>query len=152
MSAISCDYCKIMVIKNIFGVEMQKDAVEKSKMTAMGINIIEGDAFDLPFKDSYFDLVFTSGVLIHIHPRDLKKAMAEIVRVSKKYIWGFEYFDLKCRGIEYSGHEDCLWANDFCGLFLKYFSGLELVKRRQFKRLDNGKSDEMYLIKKLQIK
>ena len=40
-------------------------AVEKGKENTKGINIIQGSAFDLPYKDNYFDLVCTNGVLIH---------------------------------------------------------------------------------------
>ena len=55
-----------MGFKSLYGIELQNYAVELSKSRTKRINIIEGSAFDIPFKDSYFDLVFTSGVLIHI--------------------------------------------------------------------------------------
>ena len=47
---------------NLYGLEPQLYAVELSKKNTKSINIIEGNAFDIPFKDNYFDLVFTSGV------------------------------------------------------------------------------------------
>lgn len=50
---------------NLFGIELQPYAVELSKQRTHGINIIQASAFDIPFKDRHFDLVFTSGVLIH---------------------------------------------------------------------------------------
>ena len=74
--------------------------------------------------------------------------MTEIFRVTKKYIWGFEYFSNNCGEISYRGHKNCLWENDFCGIFLKEFPELRLSKREKFKRLDNSKLDEMYLFKK----
>ncbi len=43
-------------------------------------------------KPGSFDLVFTSGVLIHIAPHDLPTIMGEIHRCSSRYIWGFEYY------------------------------------------------------------
>ena len=63
--------------KNLYGIELQPHAVEVSKQNTKNINLIQGLAFDIPFKDSYFDLVFTSGVLIHINPDDLNTAMRE---------------------------------------------------------------------------
>ena len=68
---------------NLYGIEINKKTVEFSKKNTKGINIIEGSALDVPFKDNYFDLVFTSGVLIHISPQDIKTAMKEIYRCTK---------------------------------------------------------------------
>ena len=56
--------------KKLYGIELNRYAVEKSKERTKGIDIIQGSAFDIPFKDAYFDLVFTSGVLIHISPQE----------------------------------------------------------------------------------
>jgi len=55
-------------INNLYGIELQQYAIEKAKALTKRINIIHGVADDIPFKDGYFDMVFTSGVLIHIHP------------------------------------------------------------------------------------
>jgi pseudaminic acid biosynthesis-associated methylase len=63
--------------KNLYGIELQTYAVEVSKQNSKYINLIQGSAFDIPFKDSYFDLVFTSGVLIHINPDDIDCALRE---------------------------------------------------------------------------
>lgn len=57
-----------MGFKNLYGIEINNYAVELSKQSTNNINIIQGSAFDIPFKNEYFDLVFTSGVLIHIPP------------------------------------------------------------------------------------
>ena len=40
----------------------------------------------LPFEDNSFDLVFTSGVIMHIPPPQDIKAREEIIRVSRKYV------------------------------------------------------------------
>jgi len=42
-----------------------------------------GDCLDMPFDDSYFDIVFVN--LFHFFP-DIKKALFEALRVSKKYV------------------------------------------------------------------
>jgi len=57
--------------KNLYGIELQSYAAELSKSRTNGINIIQGSAFDIPSKDGFFDLVFTSGLLIHIAPGDI---------------------------------------------------------------------------------
>ena len=65
--------------------------MEKSKTLYKGLDIICGSAFDIPFKDGYFDLVFTNNVLIHIAPADIGGVIDEMVRVCRGRIWGFEY-------------------------------------------------------------
>ncbi|MBA7689247.1 hypothetical protein ES703_97751 [subsurface metagenome] len=54
-------------------------------------NFAVGNIFDILYKDNYFDLILTAGVLIHINPEDLLKALKEIFRVTKKYYLMLEY-------------------------------------------------------------
>ena len=75
---------KEMGFKNLYGIELQPHAVELANLRTPGINIIQGTAYDIPFKNEYFDLVFTSRVLIHLNPTEIEKAIKEIVRCSKK--------------------------------------------------------------------
>ncbi|MDO8499655.1 MAG: methyltransferase domain-containing protein [bacterium] len=134
---------------DIFGIEIQADAVERSKQLTKNINIIRGSAFDIPYKDKYFDLVFTSGVLIHISPKDIQSALAEIFRVSGRYIWGFEYFSEDYVEIEYHGQKDYLWKGNFAQMFLDAFPDLKLVKTKSYPYLANDKNvDVMYLLEK----
>jgi len=46
---------------NLWGVELLDHAVEIARKRTSGINIVKGSAFDIPYKDGFFDLVFTSG-------------------------------------------------------------------------------------------
>ena len=134
--------------ENLYGIELQPYAVEISKQNTKNINLIQGSAFDIPFKDSYFDLVFTSGVLIHINPGDLNIAMREIYRCTSEYIWGFEYYAEKYSEIPYRGRQNLLWKADFAKLYLDKFRDLELVKEKRIKYLDNDNVDSMFLIRK----
>jgi len=137
-----------MRFRELYGIEINSYAVELSKSNTRNINIIQGSAFDIPFKDGYFDLVFTSGVLIHITPSDIEKVLKEIYRCSKKYIWGFEYYANTYTEVTYRGHNNLLWKTDFVGLYLNLFDDLELVKERRLKYLDNENVDTMFLIRK----
>ena len=140
-----------MGFNNLYGVELQSYAVELSKSRTKRINIIEGSAFDVPYKDSYFDLVFTSGVLIHINPSDISMAVKEIYRCAKNYIWGFEYYADKYTEILYRGHKDLLWKTDFTKLYCKQFSDLQLVQEKRFKYIDNDNVNSMFLLKKRSV-
>jgi len=138
-----------MGFKNLYGIELQPYAVELSKKYVKGINIICGSGFDIPFKDGFFDVVCTSGVLIHIAPKNLSKIMSEMYRCSKKYIWGFEYYAQKITDIDYRGHKNRLWKADYASMFKKNFPDLKLVKKEFYKYIDNSKNiDSMYLFKK----
>lgn len=74
--------------------------------------------FEIPLPDASVDLVFTSGVLIHIAPEDLGRATDEIVRVAKRYVLCSEYFAHRPEEVPYHGQQGLLWKRDF-GLFYK---------------------------------
>jgi pseudaminic acid biosynthesis-associated methylase len=136
---------------NLYGIELQDYAVEKAKEQTKGINIIKGSGFDLPFRDEYFDMVFTNGVLIHIHPDDLHKIMKEMLRVSNKYIWGFEYYSEKPQQIKYRGHEGFMWKMDYSEKFKELDHSLKTDKKEILPYLTpqhKGNSDCMFLLKK----
>lgn len=135
-------------LKNLYGIELNSYAVELSKSRTKGINIIQGSAFDIPFKDSFFDLVFTSGLLIHIAPNDINTALDEIYRCTRQYIWCFEYYSEEYTQIPYRGHADLLWKANFSKLFLNRFSNLRLVREEFFKYVDSDNVDVMFLLEK----
>ncbi len=138
-----------MGFTSLYGVELQGYAVEISKRQTQHINIIEGSAFDIPFKDGFFDLVFTSGVLIHIAPSDITKALHEIHRCSRNLIWGFEYFSESYTEVVYRGNTGLLWKTNFPQLYLDTFGDLRLVKEERFKYKDDENVDMMFLLEKI---
>lgn len=71
--------------------------------------------------ESYFDLVFFSCVLIHVHPDHLHESMKKAFSYSKKYILINEYFNRTPVSIEYQGHSDKLFKRDFGKLFMQSF-------------------------------
>ncbi|CDG36745.1 MAG TPA: methyltransferase domain-containing protein [Acetivibrio thermocellus] len=137
-----------MGFNNLYGIELQQYAIEKAKALTKRINIIHGVADDIPFKDGYFDMVFTSGVLIHISPGNINRVLDEIYRCSREYIWGFEYYADDYTEVNYRGHESLLWKTNFPKLYLDRFPELELVKEEKFKYLYNDNVDVMFLLRK----
>lgn len=131
----------------LYGIELQWYAVEIAKKNSSKINIIQGSAFDIPYKDGFFDMVFTSGVLIHIHPNDVLAAMDEIYRCTHRYIWGYEYFSETYEMVPYRGENLC-WRGDFAKMYLDRFPDLVKVKVREMKYLENEKMDYMFLLEK----
>lgn len=134
--------------QNLYGIELQSYAVEKAKSLTSEINIIKGVGDDIPYKDEYFDVIFTSGVLIHINPKQIEKVIREIYRCSKQYIWGFEYYADEYTEINYRGNNELLWKNNFAQLYLDIFPNLTIVKKEKYKYVANNNVDEMYILKK----
>ncbi|MHA1478576.1 MAG: methyltransferase domain-containing protein, partial [Promethearchaeota archaeon] len=86
------------------------------------INFANGNIFDILYKDNYFDLVMTVGVLIHIDPHDLKNAIKELLRVSNKYYLMMEY-NYEFEEFEKIEYRDSvgLWRGNFKQLVLDNF-------------------------------
>jgi pseudaminic acid biosynthesis-associated methylase len=139
---------KSLGFSHLTGFDIQIEAVRRAKSRIAGIDVLQSSALELPFKDNAFDLVFTSGVLIHIHPDNLKKVMSEMHRVSKKYIMGFEYFSEKLTEIEYRGNKNLLWKADYMRIFRNGFPDLKSLKTRLVKYLANDNTNNLYLLEK----
>lgn len=113
---------------DIVGVEPNRHALKLARLATPEVGVLHGNAFDLPFKDSSVDLVFTAGVLIHIDPAELPAALAELHRVSRRYILCIEYFAEEETPVTYRGQEGLLWKRDFLGCFQVQFPGIELIR------------------------
>ena len=134
---------------NLYGIEIQRECVEQSKKLWKGIDIVQASAFDIPFKDNYFDLVFTNNVLIHISPDDIDIVLNEMNRVSSKYIYGFGYYSEKYERIEYRNNLNLMWKTDFSNLFLKKFSNLKSIFSKKYPCLNfKGNTDKAYILEK----
>lgn len=112
----------------LVGIEPNPFALGIARSASPRVGALSGDIFDLPFKDGCFDLVFTAGVLIHIALPDLPKALAELHRVSRRYLLAAEYFAEQETVIDYRGHNDLLWKRDFLRHYQQQFPGLKLVR------------------------
>ena len=134
---IQCEFLQRMGFSNLYGIDVQSYALEIGKRIRKGINFIKGDILDIPFKDNYFDLIFTSGVLMGVNPDDIQKALKEIVRCSKRYIFGFEYYSDHYIFISYDRwKEKILWKANFIKLYQEEYSGLKLLKEKYLKYKD----------------
>ena len=100
--------------------------------------IFDATAADLPFDDSSFDLVFTSGVLIHIPPEEIDATYAEIHRVSARYILSLEYFSPTPEAKSYRGEDDLLFKRDYGGLWLDNYPDLDFVADGFFWKRSTG--------------
>lgn len=91
-------------------------ASEFTLESAFNGSIVESD-----FDPETFDLVFSMGVLIHIHPDHLLANMDKMFGYSKKYILMGEYFNRTPVMLEYQGQPNKLFKRDFGKLFIENF-------------------------------
>jgi len=102
----------------VSGVEINPDAFKELEIVAHHATL--GSVLD-PNPVGRWDLVFTKGLLIHIHPDYLQAAYQTIFDCSKRYILICEYFNQTPVAIEYHGEKDALWKRDFAGDMLDKF-------------------------------
>jgi pseudaminic acid biosynthesis-associated methylase len=141
---------------NLYGVEIQWKAIDVLRTRVPRANVVHASAFEIPFRDGFFDLVFTSGVLIHIDPfsrtagaeSDLQRALREIERCSRRYILGDEYFAEQLQEIPYRGHEQMLWKGDYAAEYRRLFPGLRLLRERKLPHQGSSNVDMMFLLEK----
>lgn len=136
---------------NLYGIELQFEAARLAQNLRENICIVQASGLEIPFGDGSFDLVFTSGVLIHIAPHDLPFILGEIHRCSSRYIWGFEYHSDSITEINYRGNNGVLWKADYASLFMQRFPDIALMKKRFYPYINDnerGNVDCMYLLEK----
>jgi pseudaminic acid biosynthesis-associated methylase len=133
----------------IVGIEPNQYAREIARRASAQIGVLYGNACDVPFKDGYFDAVFTAGVLIHIPPSDLPVALSEIYRVSKRYILAMEYFSEDEEVVAYRGHSDLLWKRDFLKCYQQSFEDLKLLRHGYWEKEKGFERTHWWLIEKV---
>ena len=110
----------------VYGVDINKKALNLLHQHLPEVNALFSPARELPFRDRWFDFVFTMGVLIHQPDSTLPLVMGEIVRCSRKYILCGEYFSDKSAEVPYRGQEGALIKRDYGNLYMEMFPDLRL--------------------------
>ena len=77
----------------IHGVDLNDKALEIEKEKKKTVDFKKGTITDLPFEDSSIDFVFTHQLLNYLDDDTVQKGIAEMYRVSKRYIMNCEKFD-----------------------------------------------------------
>lgn len=111
---------------SLTGLEPNVKAAESARQLVPSATIHVGNIFDFNTQET-FDLVFTSGVLIHIGDQDIGKAYRKIYSVSRKYILTIEYYAEKRMIIPYRGLTDALFKRPYDQEWLTLFPTLLLL-------------------------
>jgi len=89
------------------GVDISSTLLAQARLPN-SVQLIRGNVLHLPFSSNSFDLVFTHGLLMHLSPRQLPRALAELVRVSQKHLILIEEIRSRPRQLNYF-----TWAHDY---------------------------------------
>jgi pseudaminic acid biosynthesis-associated methylase len=126
----------LRAIRRLLGRGVELTAVEPNQIAREKIianhdcdvaRTLYGSAGDIPLADASIGLVFTSGVLIHIPPEKLGKALDEIHRVSSRWIVAIEYFNPYLIGVSYREEDKMLWKGDYGSMYLDRFPDLRCI-------------------------
>jgi pseudaminic acid biosynthesis-associated methylase len=138
----------------IYGIEINQSA--KKEAENLGFHIYpclydgmdsRDSAIELINRQNDYDLVFTAGVLIHIHPNDLHDFMKSIINEGGKYILAVEYFAEEETEVEYRGHSGKLWKRNYGKLYQDM--GLKLIDTGYLTKNDGFDSCTWWLLEKV---
>jgi pseudaminic acid biosynthesis-associated methylase len=109
----------------LWGCDINQTALQEAADS--GLSIVDASVFDLAreFHGGGFDLVCSVGVLIHISPADIARAMRAIIGASKRYVLAVEYAAETEEEVNYRGHSERLWKRPFGQMYQDL--GLKLV-------------------------
>jgi pseudaminic acid biosynthesis-associated methylase len=133
---------------NLTGVEINEKAFKIAKENYPNIKFHNSSIEEFNSKGEQFDLVYTSGVLIHINPKALPEVIKKIISLSKEYIFDSEYYSDELVEVNYRGHEETLWKQNFPQLFLNEDSKLKIIKQEKIYWKNEDLCDIICLLRK----
>jgi pseudaminic acid biosynthesis-associated methylase len=110
-----------------YGIDINHEALAQLRVRAPNVSAVVSSARELPFRDRWFDLSFTTGVLIHQPESTLPLVMAEVVRVSRRFVLCGEYYAPETTELPYRGIAGALFKRDYGKLYGDLFPELRLI-------------------------
>ena len=77
----------------LHGIDLNDHALEIARKQLPNVNFQKGDITKLPFEDSSIDFVFTHGLMNYLDDDVLENGIAEMFRISKKWIMHCEKYE-----------------------------------------------------------
>lgn len=130
---------KDMGFIDITGLDINAWAIEEAKRRGLDASV--GSAFALPYPPKTFGLVFTCGVLSHLEPGRVGKAISEICRVAEKWVSGTEY-------VNNTGNGEFIWPANYKERFTACDPGLKVCGKPQVLVSLGAGNLEAYLLKR----
>jgi pseudaminic acid biosynthesis-associated methylase len=136
---------EIVSASDTFGVDVNQKALELLRNNMPRVNAVSAVARELPFRDRWFDLTFTMGVLIHQPPDLLPIVMSEVVRCSRRFVLCGEYHADAPTEVAYRGQTGALFKRDFGAFYQQLFPEL-VLRKKGFLSRDAGWDDVTYWV------
>lgn len=130
----------------VWGVDVNDTSVRLLHQQLPSVNAGWGIARELPFRDGWFDLVFTIAVLIHQPENTLPLAMAEMVRCSRRWVCCIEYTAPKTVEVDYRDQRGAFFKRDYGRLFGELFPELRLVHKAELTKAHGFDDGLGYLV------
>jgi len=131
---------------DIHGIDLSRFALNKAIKKHNSFTFKIGDIDNIPYTDSFFDLIFTRCVLIHIPKDNMKKSLKELLRVSNKYIFNMEYFGEDGKMIHWKRGDNLLWYRNMNEWWSKF--NVEIINDVELPLEIDGGMVKLTLIKK----
>jgi pseudaminic acid biosynthesis-associated methylase len=110
-----------------WGVDVNRHSLRLIHDFVPNANVVVSPANDLPFKDGFFDFVFTVGVLVVIPEESVGDAMREMARCSSKFVMCAEMYAPEPLTIAHREIDRGLFKRDYGTAFPEAVPGLKLV-------------------------
>jgi spore coat polysaccharide biosynthesis protein SpsF len=134
--------------EHVYGVDINTRALHAARERLPAANLLFAEARSLPFRDAWFDLSFTAGVLIHQPPATLPLVMSEVVRVSRRFVLAIEYASDAVEEVPYRGERDALFKRDYGRLYGELFPELTLLRSGDLSPTDGWDDVTWWLLEK----
>lgn len=113
--------------RNTWGVDINEASLAAARREQPTVNVAWSPARSLPFRDEWFDLVYTVAVLMHQPDTTLPLVMHEIVRCSRRWVMCAEYYADDRTEVDWRA-PGALIKRDFTRLYLDHFPELRLAE------------------------
>ncbi len=109
--------------RQVYGIDVNEKALAIVR-NRLQVNVTWSVARELPFRNGWFDLTFTAGLLIHQPEEVMKDVMSEVVRCSRRYVLCLEYFAKETVEVPYRGQTGALFKRDYGRIYAESFPAL----------------------------
>ena len=123
-------------VTDLWGVDVNRESLAELHARLPQVSAGWAVARNLPFRDGWFDLVFTVAVLIHVPEDALPLAMGELVRCSRRHVLCIEYRAEDTVVVDYRGQHRAFFKRDYGAIIAGLFPELALVEEGDVSKAD----------------
>jgi len=134
--------------QNVYGIDINLKGLRELHNNCPDVSAIWSPARELPYRDRWFDLVFTMGVLIHQPEDTLPLVMSEVVRCSNRYVLCAEYYSKKTVEVSYHNQSGALFKRDYAKIYLNLFPELRLLREGFLSKKDGWDDVSFWVFEK----